>query len=825
MRFLIILLWINLFALQKVSLQLDWKYQFQFAGYIAAKEKGFYKDYGLDVKLLENKNNNIINKVISNQVTFGIGDSTPLILAKLNNKPVKLVSSFFKRSVLVIISRPNIYSLKDLEGKKLMALNKDIGPFFKIFKEKHIDINKIHFVPTTFDVKPFVEKKVDAFVAYITDEPYELDKLGIKYHIFNPTDYGSFEVQQELFTNDYITKTDPVMVANFVEASKKGWIYALNHKKEIATLIYNKYSKRKTIDALIDEANKLDSIIQEHIFPIGEINKASIKTQMQYLAKLNHKNVNIEKMVNDYIFEFHNPLHLSNKYLWLIKLYNFYLDNKLTIIVITIFSFIFIMMFVFIYNLRIKNKKIETLFNKVPVAYAIGDIKEKKIVYANDYAKKLFKVSNFDNIKGKKAVSFHIDEKSYQEFTNLWQNYLKKHNTLEGFSAIWQFKKRDGEIFWGKIYAVPYIDNQVIWVIFDVDELINTQHNLEKQMKVKEEFLANISHEIRTPLNAILGFIAILEKKESNEDNKRYLHIMKQSSQSLLNMLNDVLDFSKIEKGKVTIERVSFNPKELVDNISLFESKAKEKNIKLIVNTNNLDNYLISDVTKIKQIISNLISNAIKFSPENSKIICNINYENEKLYVEMIDEGIGISKDKLEEIFSPFIQADSSVTRKYGGTGLGLAISYKLVQLLKGKLKVKSEENKGSVFYFVISDIKIDNSKSLKDKNKILIVTKNKSYFEKLFSNFNYDVDIVNQIEEMNVKYDLIFIDEKDKMEAIKIAIKIKALGIDTPIIAIIESDVDNKNLFSVIDDYIKKPIDETELQQLLSKYLKDIND
>ena len=566
---------------------------------------------------------------------------------------------------------------------------------------------------------------------------------------------------------------------------------------------------------------------------------------MKYLAKLNHKQIDVDKILNNYIFEFQNPLHLSNKYLWIIKLYNFYLDNKATIIVLSIFSVIFIMMFIFIYKLRITNKKIETLFNKVPVAYAIGDIKTRKIIYANDYAKQLFKVDNLESVKNQSALDFHINEESYKEFTKLWQNYVQKHNTIEGFSAILQFKKKDGSIFWSKIYAVPYVDNQVIWIVFDVDELINTQHRLEKQMKVKEEFLANMSHEIRTPLNAILGFIYILEQQETNEENKKYLKVMKQSSKSLLNIINDILDFSKINQGKVTIEKIVFNPKELLDSIILFDSKAKEKNIKIVINTNNLDNYLVSDETKIKQIISNLVSNAIKFTPNDKQIICNINYNGttEKLYFEIIDEGIGIPQDKLENIFNPFTQADNSTTRKYGGTGLGLSISYKLAMLLGGKLGVKSELDKGSVFYFTIPAIKIDEiPKELEDKNislkgKILIVEDNDSnqiVLKSLLTSLgNYEIDIVNSGEEAIQKakqnqYDLIFMDKNmPKMDGIKTAIKIKALGIKTPIIAV-TADVlkeTKEKILSVMDDYISKPIDENKLKQILTKYLKENND
>ena len=292
MRLLLIFSFISLFALDKISLQLDWKYQFEFAGYIVAKEKGFYKEYGLDVELVEYHNNNIIDDVISSKYDFGIYDNT-LIEAKLQNKPVKLVASIFKRSALVLVVSKNIKTLKQLENKTLMVANKEVETFKRFLEEKGVDISTIKFIPHTYSVLPFIQKKVDGFSAYLTNEPYLLDVRGVKYNIINPSDYGALMYQGELFTNSKFAHTHPVLVDNFKKATIKGWEYALEHKLEVAKLIYNNYSKRKSIKALLDEY-VIDQDTAKKVLSVAVYNHYKrIEYENRHKSKL--KDVEIQK--------------------------------------------------------------------------------------------------------------------------------------------------------------------------------------------------------------------------------------------------------------------------------------------------------------------------------------------------------------------------------------------------------------------------------------------------------------------------------------------------------------------------------------------------
>lgn len=252
--------------------------------------------------------------------------------------------------------------------------------------------------------------------------------------------------------------------------------------------------------------------------------------------------------------------------------------------------------------------------------------------------------------------------------------------------------------------------------IFRVEALVDskTEHlkhlnrKLEQISRTKTEFLANMSHEIRTPLNAIIGVTDILAETKLTKEQESYVEIFKKAAHNLLTIINDILDISKIEAGLVTLETVEFDMIELVkDTAELHRHKTDAKGLKLTIDIDpTLPHYFWGDPTRVRQILNNLLSNAIKFTAQGSiSLWLHRNTGSDlpgTLRFVIVDTGIGISPDKMNQLFKPFSQADASITRKFGGTGLGLSITKRLVEMMNGTIWVESQPQQGSSFFFTL---------------------------------------------------------------------------------------------------------------------------
>ncbi len=237
-----------------------------------------------------------------------------------------------------------------------------------------------------------------------------------------------------------------------------------------------------------------------------------------------------------------------------------------------------------------------------------------------------------------------------------------------------------------------------------IKELGEAKRSTEEASDAKMIFLTNMSHEIRTPLNTILGFTELLEEQETDPEKLSDLKIVHKSGSHLLSVINDLLDFSKIEKDQMDVESIEFNVREVVrDTSDFFNVQFRSKNIDYTYGIDPSVPFIcLGDMNKFRQIFINIISNAIKFTSDG-EISVEVWCEDKALYVSVIDSGIGIAKDKIKSIFEPFTQTDDSVARKYGGTGLGLAICKRFANLLNGDVTVESRLDEGTKFTFWIA--------------------------------------------------------------------------------------------------------------------------
>ncbi len=325
--FILLLIHTHLYAqngsLEKVTLQLQWKHQFEFAGFYAAKEKGFYKDAGLDVSFVEfDERKNIVNEVVKGKVQYGVSYSS-ILADYLNGKDLLLLANFLKQSPLVLVAQENIKTLSDLKGKRVMGLDDSIHniTLLSMLDKFGIKASDLKPVPASFNLDDFIDKKIDAMSVFTTNELYILNKKGIKYTLFDPVVYGSKYYDVNLFTSKKEYADHPKRVQDFRNASIKGWEYALKHKEEIVTLILKKYNtQNKSKEALLFEAKQIEQLMLPNVYKVGSIDPDRIKLIAESFMQLSLIDPALNRDITAFIYGYQdNPLGLTAKELAFIQ--------------------------------------------------------------------------------------------------------------------------------------------------------------------------------------------------------------------------------------------------------------------------------------------------------------------------------------------------------------------------------------------------------------------------------------------------------------------------------------------------------------------------
>ncbi len=401
----------------------------------------------------------------------------------------------------------------------------------------------------------------------------------------------------------------------------------------------------------------------------------------------------------------------------------------------------------------------ETLFENSPVAIVTLDSAEN-IISCNPAFEELFGYTKKE-VVGKNLDRMVTTEEIYDQGEAITKQVMSGSRINKFATRV----HKDGSKIEVELAGVPIkIDGKSIGALaiyHDITELIEARRAAETADQAKSEFLANMSHEIRTPMNGIIGMIELTQGTKLDAEQADYLNLAHESADTLLTLLNDILDFSKIEAGHLDLEEIEFDLRTTVESaVAMIAERAENKGLEMAcLIYHDTPSQLIGDPGRIRQILMNLMGNAIKFT-ERGEIVVRVRMEEESettanIRFEVSDTGIGIPEQRQGAIFDQFTQVDSSTTRKYGGTGLGLSISKQLTTMMGGTIGVRSKPGEGSTFFFTSLFTKQENGKQekslqvpvdIKDLSVLVIDDNqtNRMILEKTLQNFNLNVDLVD---------------------------------------------------------------------------------
>ena len=698
--------------------------------------------------------------------------------------------------------------LKQYNYDEITSLNKQLDDFINIYLKTLYEINDKTLHSISNKIKTKNEALKFSYEDYKTDNAEIKNSIkwlskNLKHYLENPSFYGdNKEIVQKIFTiliDGYVAKKDDF---KYTKVSNNKSINNINNHLQV---LYVEY------DHLLHAKDELDNY------------NINLELEEVYL----YTNLKLKELREE-VDIIGGALFLSVVFLIIFGLIIYYkevsLSNKVA---------------------KLKNELQQFVDALNESAIISKTDPEGKITYVNEMFCNMSGYS-YEELIGHSHNIVRHPETPKELFKELWQTIQSK----KIFRGLIKNLKKDGGFYYVDVVIIPLLDidsniSEYLAVRYNVTELIESRDRAIKAEKSKGEFLSNMSHELRTPLNSINGFASILQRTVKDDKHLAYLQNIKDSSDHLIGLINDILDLSKLQSGKFSIDYHNFDFYEKINLlIKRFDAQFINAELKLKLDLDsNTKIILKGDWLRISQIITNLISNAIKFTPATKEISLSASYENNILKITVKDSGIGMSDETQKKIFKPFEQADSSTTRKYGGTGLGLSIVSNLIEQMKGEIKLDSQEGIGSTFsvFIPLEQVEITQDKIMeeeidiheKSEAHILIAEDNKTnqmLIGILVEELGLTYKIANDGNEAvamfgEEEFDLVLMDENmPNLNGIQAMQKIHSLyGNSVPIVALTANAMhedEERFLEAGMSGYIPKPIDNDVLYKVIKTLL-----
>ncbi|QYY35220.1 ABC transporter substrate-binding protein [Ruficoccus sp. ZRK36] len=569
-------------ALEPIRVQLKWLHQFQFAGYYAALEKGFYAEHGLEVELLEGRPElDPAEVVLAGGAQYGVG--TPeILLDYAGGEPLVALGVIFQHSPYVFLATfdSGISDIGQLTGKRIM-METQAAELYAYLTRERIPLSSLTILPHSFNADGLMDGSVDAMSAYATDEEFALNEQAVPYSAFSPRSGGVDFYGDLFFTTQSEIEKHPDRVRAFYEATIEGWQYAMQHPEEIVDLILEKYPTQKSRDALLFEADKMSQLMHPEIIPVGYMYKG----RWQHIAET-YQELGMLKTIPKLDPFLYDPNPPPN-YTWALWT------------------------------------------SGITLAVAL--------------------------------VAFGI-------LLPVWRLNGRLRREIE------HRRRTEEKLKVAKLAA-------------------------ERANQIKAQFLASVTHDLRTPLNAIIGLSEIMLHDEREDEEREHLESIHKAGESLLRMVDELLDLNRIESGRIGLRDDPFILDDVLDEVAnLLRVPAQRKSLELTVRLESAEcASLRGDPERLRQILFNLGGNAVKFTHHGFVRISASKDSEGWLCLSIEDSGPGIPEEIREQLFDPFVRSKDA--HETEGTGLGLSIVRRVAEAMGGTAAVGDKAHgEGALF-------------------------------------------------------------------------------------------------------------------------------